>query len=29
MINFSKMRDIREDHDMTQKDMASILGVNR
>lgn len=29
MINFSKMRDIGEDHDITQKDMANILGVNR
>lgn len=29
MINFAKMKDIREDHDITQKDMANILGVKR
>ncbi len=29
MINFKRIKDIREDHDVSQKDMAEILGVNR
>ncbi len=29
MINFKRIKDIREDHDMSQKQMAEILGVNR
>ena len=29
MINFSKLRDIREDNDISQEKMANILGVNR
>ena len=29
MINFKGLRDLREDHDLTQSEMAEILGVNR
>lgn len=29
MINFSKLKDIREDNDINQEKMAKILGVNR
>ena len=29
MINYEKLRDIREDHDLTQKEMADILNVKR
>ena len=29
MINYEKLRDIREDHDLTQKEMADILNIKR
>lgn len=29
MVNFYKLRDIREDYDITQREMANILKVNR
>ncbi len=29
MINFKRLKDIREDNDISQEKMASILGVNR
>ncbi len=29
MINFIKLKDIREDHDISQEKMATILGVKR
>ena len=29
MFNFNKLKDIREDNDMSQKEVSKILGVNR
>ncbi len=29
MINFNRLREIREDHDLSQKQMAEILNINR
>lgn len=29
MINFNRLREIREDHDLSQKQMAEILNTNR
>jgi transcriptional regulator with XRE-family HTH domain len=29
MINFERLKDIREDHDLNQREMAGILNVNR
>ncbi len=29
MLNFSRLKDIREDNDMTQEEMAKVLKVNR
>ena len=29
MINLSKLKDIREDNDISQEEMAKILDVNR
>ena len=29
MLNFTRLRDIREDNDLNQEDMANILGVKR
>ncbi len=29
MINFERLKDVREDHDLSQKEMANILHVNR
>ena len=29
MMDLTRLRDIREDHDISQKKMAEILGVNR
>ena len=29
MISFKRLKDIREDNDISQKEMANILNVNR
>ena len=29
MLDFKRLKDLREDHDLTQSEMAEIIGVKR